>query len=85
MPEYLWLATGSLTEFKPAKLEILKNRRVFAFPDLGTFDIWKKKASEMSFHIKVSDYLEKNATSLFSENDAYLFSGNKGFDIVDFL
>ncbi len=76
MPEYLWLATGSLTEFKPAKLNILKNRKVVAFPDLGTFDIWKKKASEMSFYIKVSDYLERNATNE---------QRKKGLDIADFL
>ncbi len=45
MPEYLWLATGSLNEFKPAKLETLKNRRVVAFPDIGAYDIWKQKAA----------------------------------------
>ncbi len=76
MPEYLWLATGSLNEFKTAKLEILRNRRVVAFPDHGAYDIWQQKASEMSFHIKVSDYLEKNATEEQKK---------QGLDIADFL
>ncbi len=76
MPSFLWLATGSLNEFKPTKLEILKNRIVVAFPDLGAYDIWKKKAAEMGFHISVSDFLEQNATDEQRE---------KGLDIADYL
>ncbi len=76
MPEYLWLATGSLNEFKASKLEVLKDRRVVAFPDLGAYDHWCKKASNLSFTIDVSDYLEKNATDLQKKN---------GLDIADFL
>ncbi len=76
MPEYLWLATGSLTEFKPAKLNILKNRKVVAFPDLGAFDRWQQKASALDFKITVSDYLEKNATGE---------QRKQGLDIADFL
>ena len=76
IPDYLWLATGSLNEFKPSKLEILKDRIVVAFPDLGAYEIWKKKASEMSFHIDVSDLLEQNAISE---------QRKLGLDIADFL
>lgn len=76
IPGYLWLATGSLNEFKPSKLEILRNRIVVAFPDLGAYDIWKKKASEVSFHISVSDFLEKNSTDE---------QRKKGLDIADYL
>ncbi len=75
-PEYLWLATGSLNEFKLAKLEILKNRFVVAFPDLGAYDRWKQKASELDFHIHVSDYLEKHATEKHRK---------QGLDIADFI
>ncbi len=76
MPAYIWLATGSLTEFKPAKLNILKNRKVVAFPDLGAFDRWQQKASAPDFKITVSDYLEKNATE---------DQRKQGLDIADFL
>ena len=76
MPEYLWLATGSLNEFKPSKLEILKDRIVVAFPDLGAYDIWTKKASEMDFYIPVSDFLEQNANEEQRKS---------GLDIADFL
>ena len=76
IPDYLWLATGSINEFKPSKLKVLKNRIVVAFPDLGAYEIWKKKAFELSFHIAVSDFLERNATNKQRE---------KGLDIADYL
>ncbi len=76
MPKYLWLATGSLNEFKASKLEVLKNRRVVAFPDLGAYDYWYKKAAYLKLPIQVSDYIEKNATEE---------QRKEGLDIADFL
>ncbi len=76
MLEFLWLATGSLNEFKASKLEVLKNRKVVAFPDLGAYDYWHKKAATLGFPIQISDYLEKN--SIIEQK-------NKGLDIADFL
>ncbi len=76
MPDYIWMATGSLNEFKPAKLNVLKGRRVVAFPDLGSYDYWLKKASLIDFPNEVSSYIEKNAT------DA---QRKQGIDIADFL
>jgi hypothetical protein len=76
MPEYLWLATGSLNEFKPSKLNVLKGRRVVAFPDLGAYERWCKKADILDFNIEVSGYLEKNATEI---------QRKEGLDIGDFL
>lgn len=76
MPDYLWMATGSLNEFKPSKLNILNGRRVVAFPDLGAYDYWLKKASLIDFPIEVSNYLEKNATEE---------QRKEGMDIGDFL
>jgi len=76
MPEYLWLATGSLNEFKTSKLEVLRNRRVVAFPDLGVYKRWLDKTSVIDFSIEISDYLEKNATTEQRVED---------LDIDDFL
>lgn len=76
LPEYLWMATGSMNEFKSSKLNVLKGRRVVAFPDLGAYDYWFKKASALDFQIEVSDYLEKNATAKQQK---------EGLDIGDFL
>ena len=76
MPDFLWMATGSLNEFKPDKLKVLKGRRVVAFPDLGAYDYWIKKAAMINFPIEVSNYLENNATAE---------QRNEGMDIADFL
>lgn len=76
MPDFLWIATGSLNEFKPSKLDVLKGRRVVAFPDLGAYDYWLKKAATINFPIEVSNYLEKNATET---------QRKEGLDIADFL
>ena len=76
LPGYIWLATGSLTEFKPAKLNVLRNRKVVAFPDLGGCEKWQKTASALDFPIIISDYLEKNATEK---------QRKQGLDIADFL
>jgi len=76
MLNYLWLATGSLNEFKASKLEVLKNRKVVAFPDLGAYDYWIKKAAYLNFPIQVSDYLKKNATEE---------QRKEGLDIADFM
>jgi len=76
MPDFLWMATGSLNEFKPSKLNVLKGRRVVAYPDLSAYGRWFKKAGKLDFHIEVSDYLEKNATEE---------QRKEGLDIADFL
>jgi len=77
MPAYIWLATGSLTEFKPAKLNILKNRKVVAFPDLGAFDRWQQKASAL----EIQNYrfrLPRKKPLLKNKRE-------QGLDIADFL
>ena len=76
MPYYLWLATGSLNEFKQSKLEILLGRRVVAFPDLGAYYRWQQKASTFSFRVDISNYLEIHATEEQKK---------QGLDIGDFL
>ncbi|MDD4033219.1 MAG: hypothetical protein PHS48_08260, partial [Bacteroidales bacterium] len=44
-------------------LQVLKGRRVVAFPDVDGFSEWKEKLSQVrGLDIVVSDVLEKNAT-----------------------
>jgi hypothetical protein len=84
MPAYLWVATGSKSEFKLAKLQALTGRKVLAFPDLSdsrssTFYYWKEKAVELRSlfaSIHVSDLLEAGATPE---------SMTAGMDIADLL
>ena len=60
------------------KCKSLKGRNVVLFPDLGGFDKWLIKAEEIKTicYVKVSDLLEKNASSE---------AKNNGYDLADFL
>ena len=74
LPEFIWVATGSKSNFKFELLKPLKNRKCIAFPDKGEFYNWNKKAKELQakgFKIAVSNILE-NTTF---EN---------GFDLADY-
>jgi hypothetical protein len=77
-PNYIWLATGSLSNLSSEKFKVLKGRNVVLFPDLNGYEKWKLKAKELSniAKIYVSDFLEKNA----SKEDY-----SAGLDIADYL
>lgn len=78
LPQFIWVAVGSLTNLTAEKCSILKGRSVILFPDLNGFEKWTIKAKELS-HIAiffVSDLLERKATEAERQ---------KGFDLVDYL
>ncbi|MDD3946132.1 MAG: DUF6371 domain-containing protein, partial [Bacteroidales bacterium] len=61
-PEYIWLATGGKSQLND-RLQVLRNRKVVAFPDVDGYLEWKEKLSQVrGLDIAVSDVLEKNAT-----------------------
>ena len=54
-------------------MNVLLGRKVIAIPDLGAYDLWRKKAQEYPLlDITVSDYLEKNASPELREMGADL-------------
>ena len=78
LPQFIWLAVGSLTNLNAEKCSILKGRTVTLFPDLNGFDKWSSKAKELS-HLAtftVSDLLERKATET---------ERKQGFDLADYL
>ncbi len=80
-PDFLWLATGGLSNLTPQKLSILKNRKVMLFPDINAYDLWKIKADAIkkqfpTMQLSVSSYLEKKASAYDKVN---------GLDIADVL
>ena len=78
LPQFIWVAVGSLTNLNSKLCNILSGRTVVLFPDLNGFDKWSIRLKELS-HIAVftiSDLLERNATE--SER-------NQGFDLADYL
>ena len=77
-PQFIWLATGSLTNLSEDLSRVLKGRKVILFPDMKGFDKWKVKASEIKIltDYSISDLLERKATE--SEKQS-------GLDIADYL
>lgn len=78
LPQFIWVAVGSLTNLNAEKCSILKGRTVTLFPDLNGFEKWSSKAKELS-HLTiftVSDLLERKATEA---------ERKQGFDLADYL
>lgn len=78
LPQFIWVAVGSLTNLNAEKCSILKGRTVTLFPDLNGFDKWSSKSKELS-HLTiftVSDLLERKATEAEKK---------QGFDLADYL
>lgn len=80
MPNYLWLATGSKTNFKLEMLNPIKRFKIIAFPDMTEFKSWDKTSKELNkigFRIKCSPILEtKNYPEGFDLADVYLEINN---------
>jgi Domain of unknown function (DUF6371) len=80
LPQFLWLACGSLNGLNIEKFKVLIGRRVFLFPDIGGYDMWKDKSLEigksLTTTITVSNYLEIECNNINKE---------KGHDLADFL
>jgi hypothetical protein len=78
LPQFIWIAVGSLTNLNAEKCSILKGRTVTLFPDLNGFDKWSSKAKELSHlaNFTVSDLLERKASEA---------ERKQGFDLADYL
>lgn len=81
LPEFSWLAVGSLSNLSVEQCKVLAGRKVILFPDLNGFEKWRAKAKEIEKQVAnasfyVSDCLEKIATDAEKE---------LGLDLADFL
>ena len=78
LPQFIWLAVGSLTNLSQQRCMALLNRDVVLFPDLNGFEKWKEKAQELSGlnSLTVSDLLERKATAE---------ERKQGLDLADYL
>ena len=78
LPMFIWLAVGNIASLSAAKCRVLAGRKVVLYPDLNAFDLWSKKAKELSSitNFSVSDLLERKATT-----EERL----KGLDLADYL
>lgn len=70
------MATCGLLQFID-RLNVLRGRKVIAFPDLGGYDKWEAKVQNYpKLDITVSDYLERIATDRMR---------NMGADLADWV
>jgi len=87
LPQFTWLAVGSLTNLNAERCNVLKGRTVILFPDLKGFDKWSNKAKELS-HIAnfvTSDLLERKATDIERKHGLDLADYLIKFDYIDFM
>lgn len=77
-PNYLWLATGGIQEFKAEKIKVLMGRNVVVFPDTDFHFDWSQRAKSISkqfnLNLIVSEYLVNCTISL---------DQSKGYDLAD--
>ena len=78
LPQFIWLAAGSKTGLMDQKCKVLQGRNVVLYPDLNAFDLWPKRAKELSriAHFAVSYLLESRATETEKK---------EGLDFADYL
>jgi hypothetical protein len=81
MPQYLWLATGSLGNFNMDMCRVLKGRTVILYPDVNACDKWVQKAAEINKHIIDINFI----TDTDIEEQATDSERQQGFDIADYL
>jgi hypothetical protein len=80
LPQYIWLAVGSLNNLSANRCKVLEGKTITLYPDLNAYDKWCEKAKqiEKKLNIKfiVSDLLEQKAT--YDDKQ-------QGLDLADYL
>lgn len=78
LPEFIWLAVGSVNNLNEQKTKCLAGRDVVLFPDLKCFDLWNNKIPELT---KLASY----RTSTLLRDKATEKERYQGLDIADYL
>lgn len=80
VPDVIWLAAGNINGLTIEKSGVLKNRTVTIFPDLGAFQKWSLKVTEITKQINC-----KISVSKLLENNASSEAMSRGLDVADFI
>jgi len=67
MPQFIWLAAGSLYGLQADKCRVLQNRQVVLFPDVGAYSYWADCARTLNLKIPTANFtvhteMEQTAT-----------------------
>lgn len=80
LPGFIWLASGGSKGLNDDKFQAIAGRKVILWPDLGLYENWSQKASELENRwggkVTVADILEKKAAKSDQKN---------GLDLADYL
>lgn len=78
LPEFVWLACGSVNNLNEAKSKVLNGRNVVLFPDLKCFDLWNDKIPQLNS-------LATFRTSTLLRDKASGAERFQGLDLADYL
>jgi len=75
MPQFIWLAAGSLHGLDEDKCRVLQNREVLLFPDVGAYHHWKDCARSLNYKMPAANFtvhqeMERTATPQERANGA---------------
>jgi hypothetical protein len=78
LPEFIWLACGSVNNLNKEKTKVLEGRDVVLFPDLNCYELWNNKIPKLT---KSATFI----TSTLLRDKASKAEKRQGLDIADFL
>ena len=78
LPEFIWLACGSVNNLNETKTRALEGRNIILFPDLNCYDLWNDKIPQLT---KLATF----RTSSLLKDKATEEEKNQGLDLADYL
>ncbi|MEO6633179.1 MAG: DUF6371 domain-containing protein [Mucilaginibacter sp.] len=79
LPNYIWLAAGSMEGLTPEKCQVLKGRTVRLYPDVNAYAKWHTKARQLNARIPTATFIVDNTLPI----NPTRYDRERGVDIAD--